>query len=40
MKSAFAPYDKRIELIYQTIKPGYLKAYQTLLSRTEISKSA
>ena len=40
MKSAFAPYDKRIKLISQTIKPGYLKAYQTLLSRMEISKSA
>lgn len=40
MKSAFAPYDKRMELIYQTIKPGYLKTYQALISRPGISLSA
>jgi adenosine deaminase len=30
MKSAFQPYKKRIELIYNTIKPGYQKAKQSV----------
>jgi len=25
MKSAFLPYDRRIELIYKTLKPGYAR---------------
>lgn len=29
MKSAFIPYKKRIDLIYNVIKPGYLKAVKT-----------
>ena len=30
MKSAFAPYQKRIDLIYNVIKPGYKKAKESL----------
>jgi adenosine deaminase len=30
MKSAFLPYDQRIHLIYQTIKPSYAKIRQSL----------
>jgi adenosine deaminase len=26
MKSAFVPYDRRIQLIYDVIKPGYVRA--------------
>lgn len=26
MKSAFAPFDARLKLIYQVIKPGFAKA--------------
>ncbi|HUN67123.1 MAG TPA: adenosine deaminase [Bacteroidota bacterium] len=35
MKSAFAPYKKRIEIIYKTIKPGYLKAKHRARSRKD-----
>jgi adenosine deaminase len=35
MKSAFVPYKKRIELIYDVIKPGYLKAYKNAKSKTK-----
>lgn len=31
MKSAFAPFDERIKLIYQTIKPGFAKAHASLM---------
>jgi len=30
MKSAFIPYNKRIQLIYDVIKPGFAKARQRL----------
>ena len=30
MKSAFLPYDKRCELIYNTLKPGYARVRDTL----------
>ena len=30
MKSAFIPYNRRIQLIYDVIKPGYRKARQRL----------
>jgi adenosine deaminase len=30
MKSAFIPYNRRLELIYRTIKPGYTKARQRM----------
>jgi adenosine deaminase len=30
MKSAFVPYNRRIALIYDVIKPGYAKARQRL----------
>jgi len=33
MKSAFLPYDRRIELIYKTLKPGYARV------RSEIGRS-
>ncbi len=33
MKSAFIPYNRRIRLIYDVIKPGYLKARQRLKTR-------
>jgi adenosine deaminase len=33
MKSAFIPYNRRIRLIYDVIKPGYLKARQRLKAR-------
>lgn len=32
MKSAFIPYDQRLELIYNTIKPGYAEMKNKLLS--------
>jgi adenosine deaminase len=31
MKSAFAPFDERLKLIYQTIKPGFAKARASLM---------
>ncbi len=31
MKSAFAPFDERLKLIYQTIKPGFAKARAALM---------
>lgn len=33
MKSAFIPYNRRIRLIYDVIKPGYVKARQRLKTR-------
>jgi adenosine deaminase len=30
MKSAFLPYDQRIDFIYSTIKPGYAKILKAL----------
>jgi adenosine deaminase len=33
MKSAFIPYNRRIEFIYDTIKPGYAKAREALAKR-------
>jgi hypothetical protein len=30
MKSAFVPYDRRIQLIYDVIKPGYARAKAAL----------
>jgi adenosine deaminase len=30
MKSAFLPYDKRIEFIYSVIKPGYVRVRASL----------
>lgn len=30
MKSAFLPYDKRCEFIYQTLKPGYARVRETM----------
>ncbi|MBI3766563.1 MAG: adenosine deaminase, partial [Ignavibacteriales bacterium] len=30
MKSAFIPYKKRIDIIYNVIKPGYTKARMAL----------
>ena len=30
MKSAFLPYDQRLELIYKTLKPGYARVRQSL----------
>lgn len=33
MKSAFIPYNRRIKIIYDVIKPGYAKARQTLLRK-------
>lgn len=32
MKSAFIPYDKRLEIIYNVIKPGFTKIREKLLS--------
>ena len=29
MKSAFLPYDRRLELIYKTIKPGYARIQES-----------
>ncbi|MCF7675850.1 MAG: hypothetical protein K9N23_12035 [Akkermansiaceae bacterium] len=31
MKSAFAPFDERLKLIYQVIKPGFAKARTSLV---------
>jgi adenosine deaminase len=39
MKSAFVPYKKRIDLIYNRIKPGYEKARKSLQSKAK-TKSA
>ena len=30
MKSAFLPYDQRIEVIYKTFKPGYARVRESL----------
>lgn len=30
MKSAFLPYDRRLQFIYQTLKPGYARARETM----------
>jgi adenosine deaminase len=30
MKSAFAPFDKRIKIIFDTIKPGFAKVRASL----------
>jgi hypothetical protein len=30
MKSAFLPYDRRIDFIYSTIKPGYARIRASL----------
>ena len=30
MKSAFLPYDRRLEFIYQTLKPGYARVRETM----------
>jgi hypothetical protein len=31
MKSAFLPYNERIDLIYSTIKPGYARIRETMV---------
>jgi adenosine deaminase len=33
MKSAFIPYKRRVQLIYDVIKPGYAKARGTLTKK-------
>ncbi len=33
MKSAFIPYNRRIQVIYDVIKPGYVKARAQLKKR-------
>ena len=33
MKSAFLPYDQRIEIIYKTLKPGYSRIRQELAAK-------
>jgi adenosine deaminase len=33
MKSAFLPYDKRIDFIYSVIKPGYAKVRSFLTAK-------
>ena len=35
MKSAFIPYNRRIQLIYDVIKPGYSKARPAHTKRSE-----
>lgn len=39
MKSAFVPYKKRIEIIYDIIKPGYLKARKQLKEGKDFKES-
>jgi adenosine deaminase len=35
MKSAFIPYNRRIKIIYDVIKPGYARARQRMRRRTK-----
>jgi adenosine deaminase len=38
MKSAFIPYKRRLQLIYDVIKPGYVRARTALKKRVRHSK--